>query len=137
MSDVTSQTQPQKKFDPEAFAMNLAKAMESSGQRFSGPVLFRDIADVENHRADGDIGDGLLQAGRDGGRSPLSAVMPTELARHHVATQRRAEDSGRMVVRGMALNLALAAAKFAGGIFGHTYALIADGSKKPDSTPAR
>ena len=32
MSDVTSQTQPQKKFDPEAFAMNLARAMESSGQ---------------------------------------------------------------------------------------------------------
>src|SRR5271155_329877 len=32
MSDVTTQTQPQKKFDPEAFAMNLARAMESSGQ---------------------------------------------------------------------------------------------------------
>ena len=32
MSDVTSSTQATKKFDPEAFAMNLARAMESSGQ---------------------------------------------------------------------------------------------------------
>src|SRR5947208_13680739 len=32
MSDVTTETQTEKKFDPEAFAMNLAKAMESSGQ---------------------------------------------------------------------------------------------------------
>ena len=32
MSDVTIETQAAKKFDPEAFAMNLARAMESSGQ---------------------------------------------------------------------------------------------------------
>ncbi|WP_213775458.1 class I poly(R)-hydroxyalkanoic acid synthase [Bradyrhizobium sp. dw_78] len=32
MSDVTTQTEPTKKFDPEAFALNLARAMESSGQ---------------------------------------------------------------------------------------------------------
>src|SRR3977135_3707040 len=32
MNDVTTETQPTKKFDPEAFAMNLARAMESSGQ---------------------------------------------------------------------------------------------------------
>jgi polyhydroxyalkanoate synthase len=32
MSDVTTETQPAKKFDPETFAMNLARAMESSGQ---------------------------------------------------------------------------------------------------------
>src|ERR1700731_1539505 len=32
MSDVTTQTQSAKKFDPEAFALNLARAMESSGQ---------------------------------------------------------------------------------------------------------
>ena len=32
MSDVTTETAPNKKFDPEAFAMNLAKAMECSGQ---------------------------------------------------------------------------------------------------------
>src|SRR6201995_5207502 len=32
MSDVTTETNVAKKFDPEAFAMNLAKAMESSGK---------------------------------------------------------------------------------------------------------
>ncbi|HMI11895.1 MAG TPA: class I poly(R)-hydroxyalkanoic acid synthase, partial [Bradyrhizobium sp.] len=32
MSDVTTETQTEKKFDPEAFAMNLARAMENSGQ---------------------------------------------------------------------------------------------------------
>src|SRR3979409_1448251 len=32
MADVTTETKPAKSFDPEAFAMNLAKAMESSGQ---------------------------------------------------------------------------------------------------------
>ena len=55
--------------------------------------------------------------------------MPTELARHHAATQRRAQDSARLVARGMALNLLLAALKVAGGILGHTYALIADGAE--------
>lgn len=55
--------------------------------------------------------------------------MPIELARHHAATQRRAEESARLVLRGIALNAVLAAVKFAGGIFGHTYALIADGAE--------
>src|ERR1700761_4185551 len=32
MTDVTTDTQTNKKFNPEAFAMNLARAMESSGQ---------------------------------------------------------------------------------------------------------
>src|ERR1700761_2656695 len=32
MSDVTTETPGTKKFDPEAFAMNLARAMESGGQ---------------------------------------------------------------------------------------------------------
>jgi polyhydroxyalkanoate synthase len=32
MSDPTTETQTEKKFDPEAFAMNLARAMENSGQ---------------------------------------------------------------------------------------------------------
>jgi polyhydroxyalkanoate synthase len=32
MSDLTSEPQTEKKFDPEAFAMNLARAMENSGQ---------------------------------------------------------------------------------------------------------
>jgi cation diffusion facilitator family transporter len=34
-----------------------------------------------------------------------------------------------LVSRGIALNAVLAAAKFAGGIFGHTYVLIADGTE--------
>ncbi len=42
-------------------------------------------------------------------------------------TQRRARESAQLVLRGIGLNLLLAAMKFAGGIFGHTYALIADG----------
>ena len=32
MSDVTTETQAAKTFDPEALAMNLARAMETSGQ---------------------------------------------------------------------------------------------------------
>lgn len=52
-----------------------------------------------------------------------------ELPEHLAATQRRAEASARLVLRGIALNAALAALKFAGGIFGHTYALIADGTE--------
>src|SRR4051812_11685455 len=55
--------------------------------------------------------------------------MSVELARHHAATQQRAQESARLVLRGIALNALLAAAKFAGGIFGHTYALIADGAE--------
>src|SRR5690606_6128967 len=39
---------------------------------------------------------------------------------------RRADQGAALVLRGVGLNLALAAVKFAGGIFGHTYALIAD-----------
>ena len=53
--------------------------------------------------------------------------MQSKTALHHAANQRRAEASARLVVRGMALNLTLAAVKFAGGILGGTYALIADG----------
>jgi len=55
--------------------------------------------------------------------------VPTELARQHAATQRRANVGARLVLRGIALNALLAAVKFAGGIFGHTYALIADGAE--------
>ena len=32
MADVTTETQSATKFDPEAFSMNLARAMQSSGQ---------------------------------------------------------------------------------------------------------
>lgn len=47
---------------------------------------------------------------------------------HQQATQ-RAEASARLVLRGMVLNAALAAVKLAGGIFGHTFALIADAAE--------
>lgn len=58
---------------------------------------------------------------------PQRCRVSTGLPEHHAATQRRARESARLVLRGIALNAVLAAAKFAGGIFGHTYALIADG----------
>ena len=57
------------------------------------------------------------------------ARVPAELARQHVVTQRRAHDSANLVLRGIGLNAVLAVVKFAGGIFGHTYALIADGAE--------
>jgi len=47
----------------------------------------------------------------------------------HDRTARRAEEGARLVLRGIMLNLALAVAKFAGGILGNTYALIADGAE--------
>lgn len=53
--------------------------------------------------------------------------MKSKTALHHAANRHRAEASARLVVRGMALNLVLATVKFAGGILGGTYALIADG----------
>ncbi|HVU24230.1 MAG TPA: cation diffusion facilitator family transporter [Opitutus sp.] len=55
--------------------------------------------------------------------------MSNELPQHLADTQRRAQSSARLVLRGIALNLVLAALKFAGGILGHTYALIADGAE--------
>jgi cation diffusion facilitator family transporter len=45
------------------------------------------------------------------------------------AVQRRAHDSARLVLRGIGLNAVLAAVKLAGGVFGHTYALIADAAE--------
>lgn len=47
----------------------------------------------------------------------------------HARTARRAEDSAQLVLRGIALNAALALVKLAGGVFGHTYALIADAAE--------
>lgn len=47
----------------------------------------------------------------------------------HARTARLAEASARLVLRGIALNALLAVLKFAGGFFGHTYALIADGAE--------
>lgn len=45
----------------------------------------------------------------------------------HAEARRRAEDGARLVLRGVGLNIVLCLAKFAGGILGNTYALIADG----------
>lgn len=56
-------------------------------------------------------------------------LMAVELSHPHVTAQREAERSARLVLRGIALNAVLAAAKFAGGIFGNTYALIADAAE--------
>ncbi len=56
--------------------------------------------------------------------------MPLETTLNpHAVAQARAEDNARLVLRGIVLNVLLAAVKFAGGIFGHTYALIADGTE--------
>src|ERR1700710_1243040 len=45
------------------------------------------------------------------------------------AVSQRANDSARLVLRGMGLNAFLAVVKLAGGIFGHTYALVADAAE--------
>lgn len=55
--------------------------------------------------------------------------MSTDPLSPHAATQRRAEAGARLVLRGIALNFVLAVVKIAGGIFGHTYALVADGAE--------
>ena len=47
----------------------------------------------------------------------------------HARTARRAQESARLVLRGIALNAVLAAVKLAGGILGHTYALVADAAE--------
>ena len=51
------------------------------------------------------------------------------LAASHDRTARRAEEGARLVLRGILLNAVLAVVKFAGGILGNTYALIADGAE--------
>lgn len=55
--------------------------------------------------------------------------MKAELPQHHAATRQRARDSAKLVLRGVAINAGLAAVKFAGGVFGNTYALIADAAE--------
>ncbi len=54
--------------------------------------------------------------------------MPGDLHPHATA-ERDARASAQLVLRGIGLNVILAAAKFAGGILGNTYALIADGAE--------
>src|ERR1700759_1831025 len=45
MSDVTTEAEATKKFDPEAFAMNLARALESSGQALAAYLKPRENAE--------------------------------------------------------------------------------------------
>lgn len=56
-------------------------------------------------------------------------VLPTPPHDPHASAQLRAEESARLVLRGIALNAVMAVAKFAGGILGNTYALVADGAE--------
>src|ERR1700676_2424159 len=48
MSDVTTQTQSAKRFDPEAFALNLARAMESSGQALAAYLKPREGGEAKD-----------------------------------------------------------------------------------------
>lgn len=59
--------------------------------------------------------------------APRFSVKPAETNTPHAGIRRRAEAGAALVLRGIVLNLALAGVKFAGGILGGTYALIADG----------
>jgi cation diffusion facilitator family transporter len=56
-------------------------------------------------------------------------VEPSQPPDPHFVARRGAESGARLVLRGIALNAGLATVKFAGGFFGHTYALIADGAE--------
>src|SRR5215470_1881687 len=47
MSDVTIETETAKKFDGEAFAMNIARALESSGQALAAYLKPREGADLK------------------------------------------------------------------------------------------
>lgn len=52
---------------------------------------------------------------------------PVSFGAHpHATVTQRAETSARLVAQGVGLNLVLGAAKLAGGIWGHSYALVAD-----------
>ena len=55
--------------------------------------------------------------------------MIPETPAHFVAAQDRANAGAKLVFKGILLNAFLAIIKFAGGIFGHTYAMIADGTE--------
>src|SRR3954449_3808715 len=48
MSDVTTETQATKKFDPEAFALNLARAMETSGQALAAYLKPRESGEPKD-----------------------------------------------------------------------------------------
>src|SRR5450631_3107915 len=48
MSDISTETQAAKKFDPETFAMNLARAMENSGQALAAYLKPRDNGELKD-----------------------------------------------------------------------------------------
>src|SRR5580700_5141640 len=48
MADVTTETQSEKKFDPEAFSMNLARAMETSGQALAAYLKPRENGEAKD-----------------------------------------------------------------------------------------
>src|ERR1700744_131192 len=48
MSDVSTETQSKKTFEPEAFAMNLARAMESSGQALAAYLKPRENGEAKD-----------------------------------------------------------------------------------------
>jgi len=64
-----------------------------------------------------------------GATVPQGPGMAPETSPAHSLAARDAQRSARLVLRGIVLNAALAGVKFAGGIFGNTYALIADGAE--------
>jgi polyhydroxyalkanoate synthase len=49
MSDVTTETNAAKTFDPEAFALNVARAMESSGQALAAYLKPRETGEVKDN----------------------------------------------------------------------------------------
>jgi polyhydroxyalkanoate synthase len=48
MSDISTETPPSKKFDPETFAMNLARAMENSGQALAAYLKPREDGEAKD-----------------------------------------------------------------------------------------
>jgi len=59
----------------------------------------------------------------------VEARITPEIPAHYAAAKIRANAGAKLVLRGMLLNAILALLKFAGGILGHTYAMIADGTE--------
>ena len=51
MSDVNTETQASKTFNAEAFAMNIAKAMETSGQALAAYLKPRESGEAEGQAA--------------------------------------------------------------------------------------
>jgi cation diffusion facilitator family transporter len=64
-----------------------------------------------------------------GGDKPPSAVQSAPSPDPFERTRSRTEAGAQLVLRGVLLNLVLAIVKFAGGVFGNTYALIADAAE--------